>query len=200
MRVSRQSLLVTSLPVAVLLAIALIGSTGCSKKSKGGNTPTAPVINAIPAGWEGVWSVRTIVRLCNTSLALLDTTIVDTLCAGTPVNEVVDLSELGLCKGSEVHGNDTSMSFSCNDSFDEGGCTGTFSLTLNGTINPTAGTSATTGRLSVNATPETGECQDVCLDLTQTGTRLGQDPGCPVTAHALRRVLASPALARFIAR
>jgi hypothetical protein len=182
MSASRPSRLASFLVVALLIATAL-AVAGCGKDDDKGGGPTAPVLTTIPSSWEGVWSVRTIITICNTSSAIADTTITATLCGGTPVSELIGLGE-GFCSNAVVRGTETTMSFSCSEAFSEEGCTGTFSLTLNGTVNPTAGTSITTGRLTLDSNPNTSECVDVCLSITQTGTRLPDDPVCPLTVAA----------------
>lgn len=187
------------IPCLALLVAALGGSLACGSKSKS-NTPLAPILETVPAAWEGIWSVRTIVRVCNTTAAVLDSTIVDTLCAGGTISDVF-ANDLGFCDGAVVRGDDTRMSFSCSDVFDDPTCPGSFSLTLNSTVNPTNGTAVTTGRIAINFTPDTPSCPDLCLDVTQTATRLNPDPPtCVTAAHSLRRALASPAVRRLLDR
>lgn len=187
-----------SLPLVVSIAFSMLAGSGCGKKSGGG--PTTPIIDVVPDAWNGVWSVRTIVRVCNSTVTVLDTTIVNTICAGMSVTEAFGATDLGVCENAEVRGNDTSTSFSCTENFTESGCTGAFSIDMSTTVNPTAGTFVSTGRLSINMTPDTEQCTDLCLDIAQNGTRGSEPAICLEPADLLGQALRSPAIARIVSR
>jgi hypothetical protein len=159
----------------IVLVVGVIFAMGCGGKDKKGGTPMTP-ITTIPNSWGGVWSVRTQVKICGTTDALFDSTIVDTLCPGGSIGDLADLGGDTLCARSNLTGTATSVSFSCTDTLSFEGCTNrTLSVTYNATVNATAtaGTVTGTGRIQVS-TP--GDSCYFCLDIVQNGNRIGTTP------------------------
>lgn len=194
---SRRRLWVSRYAVPLALTLAVIASSfGCGGGG-GDNSPTplAPVLDSIPSAWAGVWVTRTIVTVCNTSEALLDTTLTDTLCAGTSVANLLDLGDSTFCSDAVLRGDDRSVSYSCSESFVEEGCTGVFKIAVTTTIDAANNTSSTHGTLKLDFTPNSTSCPDLCLAITQSGNRVSGPPAsCPSTLHSLRRAFESQAL------
>ena len=158
----------------VVLVVGLVLGAGCG--GGGSKKTVAPQpITTIPAGWGGVWSVRTQVGVCNTTSVLFDSTLVDTLCPGTSIGDLIGLGD-GLCANASLTGTGNTVSYSCTDTLSVQGCSGTLSVGVTATVNPTAGTSSGSGRIQFTAQPATSGCSDFCIDITQAGTRIAPTP------------------------
>src|SRR2546422_6373099 len=92
----------------------------CGNKDSG---PVGPSITVVPASWGGIWSVRTTARACGTSQVLFDSVLVDTLCPGTPLRNVVGLPD-SVCARGSLTATESRVSFSCTQSFHQSGCNG----------------------------------------------------------------------------
>lgn len=159
------------------------------------NDPTGMVIQRAPEEWSGIWSLRTRIKECGSSVNLVDTTIVQVICEGDSLSDLI--AEGGeICAGGGFTGTASSYTFSCTEDIDELGCSGTLEVNLTTAVNSAAGTSTGSGRIEFNADVTTEECPDLCLDISVVGTRLGAAP------DTCESVLAAPGMDRdhFMAR
>lgn len=187
-----------ALPLFLAFGAFLCGCGGGGNDDKSGGNVTGPVLDSIPANWAGIWSVQVVAKLCGTTSELLNTTVVDTLCPGAPTSAVAFDT---LCAGAVVHANGNTTTYACTDNVSDGTCSGVMTVNVTTTIDPNAGTSYGTGRITLNIEPNTVECPDVCIDITMTGTRTGAAPTeCPSTTPLLAKALRGRTLVSLVRR
>lgn len=163
------------LRAAPLLLVA--GILGCGSDKKTG--PAGPPITTVPSSWKGVWQLHALATLCGTNFLLADTTATENICVGDTIRLPAGLDVSGYCPGGSLSATATSIHFSCSHASTDS-CTGTLSVSLDLGINAAAGTISGTGRVFLDRTPNSIRCQDICVDLAFSGTRLpNQEPTCP---------------------
>ena len=160
--------------VPLLLAVGIL-ACGSDKNT----APAGPPITTVPATWKGVWQLHARATFCGTNYILADTTVTENICVGDTIGLPAGLDVSVLCPGGSLTATATSIHFSCSHALQDS-CTGTLSVTLDLGINASAGTISGTGRVNLDRTPNSVQCQDICADLAFSGTRLpNQEPTCP---------------------
>jgi hypothetical protein len=168
----------------VLLTATLAASCG---DDSGG--PAAPLVTQVPESWRGVWALHLVAATCDPSIVLLDTTVTGDICPGDSLGLPFDLGD-SLCTSGSVVATETSIRFSCTGPYEQGGCTGSASVGLSMSIDPTAGTMSGSGQAYIDS----GNCGDLCVLLRIAGSRVPGEPSC---APAKPAGSASPLLAAF---
>ena len=166
----------------VLLVVCILA---CGSDKTG---PAEPPITTVPASWKGVWPLHVRATLCGTNYIIRDTTITENICVGDTIGLPAGLDFSVYCTGGSISATATSIHFSCSHALEDSGCTGTVSVRLDIGVNGSAGTIAGTGRVYLDRSPNSTQCQDICVDLVFSGTRVpNQEPTCPPTRERLRK-------------
>jgi hypothetical protein len=164
----------------ILRAVPLLLAAGilaCGSDKKTG--PSGPPITTVPTSWKGVWQLHALATLCGTNFILEDTTLTVNLCVGDTIRLPAGLDFGLVCPGGSISATATAIHFSCSHALQDS-CNGTLAVTLDLGINASAGTISGTGRVNLDRTPNSIQCQDICVNLVFSGTRLpNQEPTCP---------------------